>query len=297
MSAILAADPCRRARPLLGTIVEISAEADGADDSVNAVNAAFAAIGEVQRLMSYHDPFSELSRLNAIGARGAVPVSDWTFEVIAFAQALAEETGGAFDVTVAPRLASWGFLPRTPPHRHEERRATFRDIRLLPRRKAVEFRRPLHIDLGGIAKGFAVDRAVESLRARGIASGCVNAGGDLRVFGEESQRVGIRHPARPSEIAWEVPLRNAAMATSGAYFAQKIWRGETVCPLIDGRTRRCSGLGVSASVVARTAMVADALTKVVLALRHDAAPILARYAAGAFLLGDDGACSISGDAA
>src|SRR5690349_1263313 len=104
----------RRARPLLGTLVEISAAGVDERALVTAIGSAFSAVEKIQALMSYHDPFSELSRLNAAAHHEPTEVSAWTFAVLRTAQRLAAESDGVFDVTIAPRLASWGYLPRVP---------------------------------------------------------------------------------------------------------------------------------------------------------------------------------------
>ncbi|MFM2081579.1 MAG: hypothetical protein RL380_270, partial [Verrucomicrobiota bacterium] len=137
----------RRCRPLLGTFVEITARG-----SVEAVNAAFAAVERVQNLLSAHDSASELSLLNREAATRVVTVSRETFAVLRCADRLAQESHGAFDYTVAPTLAAWGLLPI---HLSRKNPGNWRDVLLLPHRQ-VRFLRPLALDLGGIAKGFAV---------------------------------------------------------------------------------------------------------------------------------------------
>ena len=279
-----------RCRPLLGTFVEITIHAGSEGVAARAMSDAFSAIGKVQELMSYHDPFSELTRLNCKAERAPVQVNRWTFAVLQTALALSAESDGAFDVTIAPRLASWGYLPRTPRMQKDERLATWRDIELIGV-CLVRYRRPLHIDLGGIAKGFAVDRAIEAARAAGATAALVNAGGDLRAFGPEPWPVAIRHPARPGETAHSFALENAALATSAAYFSRKKWRGCNVCPLVDGVTRRPCDDRLSISVQAPSAMLADALCKIVAARREAAAPLLARHKASAMILDERGQCS------
>ena len=103
-------------------------------------------------------------------------------------------------------------------------RGSWRDI-ILEDTGHVRFRRPLLIDFGGIAKGFAVDRAVEILKRKRVMAGIVNAGGDLRVFGSASQLVHLRHPKQPNRAAGAVRLRERAIATSGIYFARTKNRG------------------------------------------------------------------------
>ena len=280
----------RRARPLLGTIVEITVRGMTDDAGSDAIRAAFSAVEKVQALMSYHDPLSELSRLNFRAARHLVQVSPWMFSVLEMAQQLAEESDGVFDVTIAPRLASWGFLPRNPPNSQDERLATWRDIELTPGR-LVRFRRPLHMDLGGIAKGFAVDQAIAALHAAGAPAGIVNAGGDLRGYGPEAWPVVIRHPSDPQAVGHIFSLHDSALATSANYFTRRRWRGCDVCPLVDGRTRLPCADETSASVLAPGAMLADALTKILVASRETAAPILQRHGATGMLLDRAGQCA------
>jgi len=278
----------RRARPLLGTIVEISAT--GLPEAVLQLKiaAAFRVIEKVQELMSYHDPESELSRLNRTAHLGSVPVHSWTYSVLRTAQRLAAASDGAFDVTIASKLTAWGYLPRSKALRRS-RGATWRDIVLLPDRR-VAFRRPLQIDLGGIAKGFAVDRAVQTLRRVGVPAGLVNAGGDLRAFGARDWAVQVRHPADPGAVGHAFAVRDAAVATSAIYFSRKRCRQRWVSPLVDGVTRQPCGEDCSISVHAPTALLADALTKIVVARRAEAAAILRRHRASALLLDHAGRC-------
>ena len=267
----------RRARPLLGTFVEITADCES-----RSFERAFAAVEQVQKLMSYHDPASEVSRLNRDAYREPVFVSEWTSVVLRAAVAIAEKSGGAFDPTVAPAIRALGFLPSTPGAPRADRRASWRDIELLSRRR-VRFRRALRIDLGGIAKGFAVDRGIDVLRAEGCSGGLINAGGDVRAFGPLDWSIGIRDVVRPAVDACIVSIRNAALATSAGYFARRTRGGRTVTALLDGRTRQPHDASLSASVIAPTALVADALTKVVLAFGLKANSVLSQYEAVAII--------------
>ena len=106
-----APDDLRRARPLLGTFVEISASGAASADMEDAIEAAFGAVARVHRLMSFHDRGSDVSRLNRKAKAGAVAVDPWTFEVLAIAQDLHRRSGGAFDIAVAPVLQGLGLLP------------------------------------------------------------------------------------------------------------------------------------------------------------------------------------------
>ena len=278
----------RRCRPLLGTFVEITAR--GRDEKLLArgIEAGFDAIARVNRLMSFHDPLSDVSRMNREAFPKGVSVHPWTWQVMRAAKRFAEESHGAFDIAVAPLLTKWNYLPdrcyRFSPT------STSRDI-FLRRHHEVFFCRDLIVDLGGIAKGFAVDRAVKALKDNGVRAGIVNAGGDLRTFGPGSQFIHLRHPAEPTRIAGAVRLRERAMATSGIYFERRKHHAQYVSPLLDGRSGRTVRELISVSVATAECMVADALTKVVFALREEAAGLLARYRADALLLERDGAPS------
>jgi FAD:protein FMN transferase len=277
----------RRCRPLLGTFVEIAVSGIDAADLERAIEAAFLTIAHVHRLMSFHDPESEISRMNRDAFCRSVRVHPWTWRVLKSAREFSRNTDGIFDITTARRLVKWNYLPR-----FDLRIGTgsWCDI-IFEKNRHVRFRRPLTIDLGGIAKGFAVDRAVDALKRDGVTAGLVNAGGDLRAFGSGYQLVHVRHPVNPTRVAGAVRLCDRAMATSGIYFARRKNGGRCVSPLLDGRTGRAASELISITVAAANCMTADALTKIVFALREGAAPFLSQYCADALLIERDGAPS------
>jgi thiamine biosynthesis lipoprotein len=265
---------------LLGTFVEITAT--GTDDNrlSSAVNAAFAAVEKIQRLMSAHDADSELSRLNREAANRPITVSRELFAVLRRADNLASASGGAFDYTVAPLLARWGMLP-APLKRKQF--GSWRDVLLL-RGRQVYFLQPLALDLGGIAKGFAVDQAIQTLRKHGVSAAVVNAGGDLRVLGEQPSWIHLRHPACPQVLAEKIQLRNAALATSSPCFTERNWRGRRVSHLVNSARRIAVAGAVSVTVRAQECWLADALTKVVLNAPDLARKLLAKHQAEAFVM-------------
>ena len=278
----------RRCRPLLGTFVEITARGRDKRLLTRGIEAGFDAIARVNRLMSFHDPLSDVSRMNRDAFPKGVIVHPWTWQVMEASKQFAEESHGTFDITVAPLLTKWNYLPRRCYQFSPT--ATSRDIFLRPKYE-VFFRRQLVVDLGGIAKGFAVDRAIEALKDTGVVAGIVNAGGDLRAFGQASQLIYVRHPAQPTRVAGVVRLRERALATSGIYFARRKHRGQHVSPLLDGQTGRSARELISVSVAAAECMVADALTKIAFAMREEAADLLMQYRADALLLERNGAPS------
>lgn len=252
----------KRCRPLLGTFVEIAARGQDRQLLDRAIESAFGAIAQVHRLMNFHDPSSDVSRMNRDGFPKGAIVHRWTWRVMRAAQSFARKSDGVFDVTAGTRER----LHST---------ASWRDIFLRGNRE-VFFRRSLLVDLSGIAKGFAVDRAIEVLQRAGLTSGMVNAGGDLRVFGSTSRQVHLRHPAAPTRSSGVLRVRNRALATSAIYFAPGALR--------HGRTGLPVTRNMSVTVAARDCMSADALTKIVMTLREKAAPILTHYEAEALLL-------------
>jgi thiamine biosynthesis lipoprotein len=249
---------CRRARPLLGTIVEIAAAGPPA---AAAIDAAFAAVLDVHRLMSFHEVGSDVSRINMAVAGEEILVNPHTHRVLRFARRVSAACGGVFDVTIGDVLVRHGFLPAMPAEDARPREATWRDLVVLAGNR-VRWRRAGRIDLGGIAKGYAVDMAIETLQLHGVPGGLVNAGGDLRMFGKP-QPVHVRLPEAPGMLAPLGLFADCALATSAAYFSSVDSNGGALEPLV-GRGRRIGGARqCSATVIAARCMTADALTKVV----------------------------------
>jgi thiamine biosynthesis lipoprotein len=272
----------RRARPLLGTFVTIAVGNLPEPDAVAAIEAGFAAIADIHRLMSFHEQGSDLGRINRDAFEAQVQVDRRTFAVLTQAADLSAASGGAFDVTVAAALVASGFLPR-PAYDHEpDAVASWRDIELIPPDR-VRFRRRLWIDLGGIAKGYAVDRAAEAMALPDGAQCSINAGGDLRVGGPETERVLLRAPRAEGAAVPVVALRNASLASSSGIDDRRRAGGTTVGPHLDARRRHSVGTRSFVSVVADSCMIADGLTKIVLARRDGSGAILRKYGATAYL--------------
>lgn len=251
----------KRMRPLLGTFVEIIAR--GPESLAEAaVAAAFAAIECVQQAMSFHAPDSELSRINREAWRQPVAVGPDTFRVLCHARHIARLSDGLFDITVGGRLVSEG---RLPDHgflvlNHEGWEA----IELLPGRR-VRLKRPVVLTLDGIAKGYAVDAAVQALIAHGITRGAVNAGGDLRLFGPDALPIAVRETS--GEITALGTWSNTAMATSAVGLSLDDQQRFPSCILTpngcDGRA--CPHFNACPrawTVMASETWRADALTKV-----------------------------------
>jgi len=255
--------------------VEISARGAPRADLDAAIEEAFHAVAEVHRLMSAHDPDSDVGHLNSEASSHAVRVHPWTHEVLRTACELHEATAGVFDIASGPHSPG----PAPPPRS---------DIELLAGH-CVRFGHPgVRIDLGGIAKGFAVDRAIACLRASGIPRGLVNAGGDLALFGEAASVILIRDPRHPGRELCRFELMNAALASSGGRIDPFESPEAMDSEIIDPETR-APVVGIrGATVRAPSCMVADALTKVVMLTGESATALLARYGASALFVSANG---------
>jgi thiamine biosynthesis lipoprotein len=248
-------------------------------EAQRAIEAGFAAIGEIHQLMSFHEPDSDVRRLNRTGAGNPVAVDLHTFAVLTQAQHIADASNGIFDITIAPDLVAWGFLPR-PDGPEPDPAASWRDIELTAP-NIVLLHRPLWIDLGGIAKGYAVDRAVTAMGLPAEVQCSINAGGDLRVQGPASERVLLRAPADGANVP-VLELDNASLASSSGRDNLHTVKGREVGPHVAGGTHRSVGTRSFVSIVAQDCVVADALTKVVLAMGLDADAILKSHNATAY---------------
>jgi thiamine biosynthesis lipoprotein len=220
----------RRCQPLLGTFVEIGARSASPPAAHAAIDAAFAAVARAHRLMSFHDAGSDVARLNRDAAARAVEVDPWTYQVLEAARFFHAATAGAFDVTIAPHLQQWGYLPASSDAGDLQATGASQPAIELLARGRVRFLQPLRIDLGGIAKGFAVDRAIDALRAADASWGIVNAGGDLRVFGPAPCAIHVRDPRQPGRAVPLLAIENRALATSAIGSTRRRWRGRRVSP-------------------------------------------------------------------
>jgi thiamine biosynthesis lipoprotein len=270
----------RRARPLLGTYVDI--EATGCADPVlaRAMDAAFEAVARVHRLMSFHDAGSDLSRLNRRAADEPVSVDRWTATVLRQARTMFEKTHGLFDCAVGHELMQRGLLPSQD--FDHVKSGTFSAVELLPDNR-VRFSARIAIDLGGIAKGFAVDRAIATLRGHGVREAVVNAGGDMRVMGQTARPIHVRCPTDHRCFVPAGLLQNGAMATSSAMATVAKGRARRAGQSASMRSGASCADGKAYSVVAPTCLLADALTKVLVQVGDINAGYFGYFGASAFI--------------
>ena len=242
-----------RCQPSLGTYVEISVSGDVSEDElISASNAAFLKIDLIQSLMSFHDEKSELTRVNRYAAREPVPISLETKFVLEQALWLSEKTDGLFDITVAPKLVASKALPN---HNFSvSPTGTWRDIVIID--NEVRFTKPLLLDLGGIAKGYAVDQAINAVDDS--INITVNAGGDLRMRPWRGNQVEVRHPRSPHSESIQIQMKNRAVATSATYYSEN----GVVIVSKEPSASINPNENISVSVFAKDCLLADALTKV-----------------------------------
>lgn len=279
---------CVRARPLLGTIVEISAFAADVQQAQAAIAKAYASVETVHALMSYHDDNSDVSRINFEAYAREIEVDAHTWRVLRAARLLSEASHGAFDITVAPQLVKLGFLPQHANIRSVSPAGSWRDISLTAPNR-VRLLGNVQIDLSGIAKGYAVDLAIHALQDAGMTAGRVNAGGDLRVFGSINHCIHIRNPAACTQILPLLQLSEGAAATSAGYYNEQPRGGRMVLPIIHPQSGQACDSGRSVTVLAKDCMTADALTKVVYANPRAALGVLKTCKARALIVAHDAA--------
>ena len=287
----------RRAQPLLGTLVDIAAAAASTAALEAAIDEAFGAVARVHRLMSFHDGQSDVGRLNCDAADGPVAVDAWTYRVLETALDLQRRSAGLFDVTVAPLLQHCGLLPRSAGERAAVagHPAVADRIALLAGHRVRYRDAGVRIDLGGIAKGFAVDRAVAVLRRRGVSHGIVNAGGDLAAFGSRPETIHIRNPLDVRRTLCRVDLADAALASSGRIVDPLRLTSAPASAVADPTSGRQVAAIAGATVRAPCCMVADALTKVVMIAGEAAAGLLQHYSASALFVLETGDVRITAD--
>jgi thiamine biosynthesis lipoprotein len=229
--------------------------------------------------MSFHDRASDLSRLNHAGVGKPVEVHPYTYEVLQQAIKISAFSSGCFDVTIGAELVEWDQLPR-PVHTGEIPHGSWKDIELLASNRVVSHR-PLWIDLGGIAKGFAVDRATDYLRKHGALQTVVNAGGDIRVQGKDAEPIQLSGESTNGRMP-VLELMDGSVASSSGHLQRRWHKGRLCGPHVDGLHRTPAPTDRFVSVVAERCTIADALTKVVMVQGAKSASVLRLFGASAY---------------
>ncbi len=249
--------------------IKVAATNDmSADDIRDRIDAAFAEVERVESIMSEWRPDSPVSAINAAAGGAPIEVPEELRDIIVRANGLSRESGGAFDITWKGigNLWRWRDEKFTPP---DEERIQAALERVGHRRIAIEGSRVglkspgMQIGLGGIAKGYGVDRAARTLRLAGLRNFMIDGGGDILVAGAkfgEAWRLGIQHPRNArNDLMAALELADAALVTSGDYEQGRVIDGQRIHHILDPRTGRPAQRCQSVSVIAPDAESADAL--------------------------------------
>ncbi len=259
----------QRTDAIMGTRIYVELWTEDAAKGEAAIDAVMAEMRRIDELMSHYKPESQLSRINARAAQEPVQVDPELFDLIKLSTHYSEITEGAFDIT----YASVGHLYDYPHHikpTEEQIKAAlpgvnWRNMLLDPVHHTVRFEREgMRIDLGGIGKGYAVDRGIEILQARGFRHALVTAGGDSRIIGDRMGRpwvVGIRNPDDKNKVVTRIPIVNSAMSTSGDYERYFDEGGVRYHHIIDPRTGHSASKVRSATILGPTATQTDGMSK------------------------------------
>jgi FAD:protein FMN transferase len=258
-----------RAEAIMGTSIYVELWSDDAAKGDEAIEAVMAEMRRIDELMSHYKPESQLSQINARAAQEPVQVDPELFDLIKLSTHYSIITEGAFDIT----YASVGHLYDYPHHvrpTEEQIKAAlpgvnWRNMLLDAEHHTVRFEHPgMRIDLGGIGKGYAVDRGIAILQARGFQHALVTAGGDSRIIGDRMGRpwvVGIRNPDDKNKVVTRLPIVNSAMSTSGDYERYFDEGGVRYHHIIDPRTGHPASKVRSATILGPTATETDGMSK------------------------------------
>ena len=265
----------RQSRMIMGTSVEITVSQTHSQRAEEAMAAAFREVERIDLLMSHYRPESEVSQITRQAGEKETQVSPETLEVVERALYFSRLSGGAFDITIGPVFGLWNFregkIPEEKSLQENLKKVDYRKIKVDRAKSSVYLEsRGMELDLGAIAKGYAVDRASAVLRKEGVENFLVKAGGDLAVSGAKGNGVawtiGIQHPRLPSELIGKLRPSQAAVSTSGDYEKFFFRGGERYHHILTPSTglpaRECQ----SVTILAPSAMDADALATSVFVL-------------------------------
>ena len=263
-----------REAAIMGTAIRVELWAQDKAGGEAAIDAVMDEMRRIDREMSPYKPESELSRINREAADHAVPISAEMFDILSRSIEFSKLSDGAFDITFSSVGYMYDYRRHIKPTDEKIRQAlpgiNYRHLQLDKRKQTVKFARPgVRIDLGGIGKGYAVDKCIALLKQRGITQALVTAGGDSRVLGDRGGRpwvVGIRDPRRKDNVVAVIPLIDSAISTSGDYERYFEADGVRYHHILNPKTGR-SATGVhSASVIGPDATTTDGLSKPVFIL-------------------------------
>ncbi|HCC68282.1 MAG TPA: thiamine biosynthesis protein ApbE, partial [Nitrospiraceae bacterium] len=315
----------RQTERVMGTTMTVTVVSPSERKAKDAVEAAFAEVKRLDKLLSHFSQDSELSAINRASGVNPVKVSPETLEVIKKAVDIARLTGGAFDPTIGPVVKLWDFKLKTIPAKKEIKNALalvdYRKVRINESASEIFLeKRGMELNLGGIAKGYAADRAVEAIKAKGIEAALVAIAGDIKGFGLNHGgipwKVGIQNP-RPVEnsagsqipkdqemlttpsagdIMASFDLKDRAVSTSGDYQRFFVKEGERYHHILNPETGQPAKGLISVTVIASDGYMADALSTGVFVLGPERGiKLLESLGLGGIIVDSNNKISIIGD--
>ena len=266
----------KQTRMIMGTFAEVTVYSNDEKTAGKAIEGALDEMGRMDRIMSNYKKDSELSRLNRNAVKAPVPCSAELLDVIEKSQYYSELSDGAFDITISPFVALWGFFDEKghiPPNKEIERLLPAVSYKNIIISKSGDSKKPstvflkntqTQIDLGAIGKGYAVDKALEIIKNFGIDNACVNLGGNIYVLGasagKNTWKIGVQHPRNKDEILGYLELKNEATATSGDYERFFEIKGKRYSHIINPKTGMPVNGIIAVTIVAPTGTEVDALS-------------------------------------
>lgn len=256
---------------MMGTVVEATAHYHDVGYCKRSLVSAFREMERIENLLSYQKSGSEISKINSAAGKHAVRISSETFSILQRSLVYAKKYNGLFDITIGPVSDLWGFSSpeggHLPLKKEIARRLAFVNYHdlILDEGDSTAYleKESMLIDLGGIAKGYAIDRGSAILRGLGITNFILNAGGDIYVSGQKSEneqwKIGVKDPRNSQKLVARFEIKDKAVATSGDYERFIIIDGHRYHHIIDTRNGFPGMLSQSCTVFAATAEEADAL--------------------------------------
>ena len=273
-SAALQGDWFAREEAIMGTAIRVELWSEDRADGEAAINAVMSEMHRIDHAMSPHKPESELSRINRHAAAGPVKLSEEMARLVSRALDFSKLSGGAFDITYAGVGQLYDYREKVKPSDAEIAQAVaavgYQNLVLDTAARTLRFAREgVRIDLGGFAKGHAVDNAAAILARRGIKYAIVSAGGDSRVMGDHRGRpwtIAIRDPRRPGDVVAVLPLEDTAISTSGDYERYFEHDGVRCHHVLDPKTGKSPSSVHSVTILAADGLTTEGLSKSVFVL-------------------------------
>jgi FAD:protein FMN transferase len=270
----------KKSRIVMDTLVTITVVSGSKDNAEKAINNAFIEIERLEKLINFFSPDSEVSRINKFAGISGVKVSPDVLDLLKKAVYVSENTGGAFDITIGPLESLYDFHNKVKPETSSIKKniplVNYKELAIDGNKSEVFLRKKgMQIDLGGIAKGYSADKAVEVLKKDGISSGIVAVAGDIKTFGHKPDggpwNIGIRHPRAKGDedILATIGLSDIAISTSGDYERFFLSDGKRYHHILFPQTGQPADKCRSVTVITKEGVFTDA------------------FATGIFVLGPD----------